>query len=193
MIKIFFYKSLKKRKTSRTITAVIVVLRLGHRIVRDKRITTHVALSARALGATGIILSGEKDSEIIESVNDVTKRWGGEFFCEYRRDWKGAIKEFREKGFKIVHLTFYGIPLQQRINKLREKNILVIVGGEKVPRVVYELADYNLSVTNQPHSEISALAIFLHEYFNGQELFKSFENARLKIVPQEKGKKVLRG
>ncbi len=170
---------------------MIVVLRLGHRIVRDKRITTHVALSARALGASGIILSGEKDNEIIESVNDVSERWGGEFFCEYRRDWKGVIREFKEQGFTIVHLTFYGIPLQQRIKELREKNILVIVGGEKVPRAVYELADYNISVTNQPHSEVSALAIFLHECFNGQELFKSFENARLKIIPQERGKKVL--
>jgi tRNA (cytidine56-2'-O)-methyltransferase len=170
---------------------VIVVLRLGHRIVRDKRITTHVALSARALGASGIILSGEKDNDIIESVNDVTKRWGGEFFCEYRRNWKGVIEEYRKKSFTIVHLTFYGIPLQQRIENLRDRDIMVIVGGEKVPRDVYELSDYNISVTNQPHSEVSALAIFLHECFEGKELDKEFQNAELKIVPQERGKKVI--
>ncbi|TFG70124.1 MAG: tRNA (cytidine(56)-2'-O)-methyltransferase, partial [Methanomassiliicoccus sp.] len=30
---------------------MIVVLRLGHRPERDQRVTTHVALTARALGA----------------------------------------------------------------------------------------------------------------------------------------------
>ncbi|MCG7848715.1 MAG: tRNA (cytidine(56)-2'-O)-methyltransferase, partial [ANME-2 cluster archaeon] len=31
----------------------IVVLRLGHRPERDQRVTTHVGLTARALGASG--------------------------------------------------------------------------------------------------------------------------------------------
>jgi len=179
------------RKTSRAMTVVIVVLRLGHRIMRDKRITTHVALSARALGASGMIMSGEKDNEVLESVNDVAKRWGGDFFCEHRRDWKKAAEEYREKGFTIVHLTFYGMPVQEKIGEIRGKNTLVIVGGEKVPRDVYDLADHNISVTNQPHSEVSALAIFLHEYFEGRELSKEFQNAKLRIIPQKRGKKVV--
>jgi tRNA (cytidine56-2'-O)-methyltransferase len=182
---------MKKRKTRKTMTVVIVVLRLGHRIMRDKRITTHVALSARALGASGIIMSGEKDDEVLESVNDVAERWGGDFFCEHRRDWKKVIEEYREKGFVIAHLTFYGIPVQEKVGEIRGKNALVIVGGEKVPRDVYDLADHNISVTNQPHSEVSALAIFLHEYFEGRELSNEFQNARLRIIPQERGKKVI--
>jgi tRNA (cytidine56-2'-O)-methyltransferase len=174
-------------------TLVIIVLRLGHRIMRDKRITTHVALCARALGASGIIISGEKDDEVLKSINDVVERWGGEFFCEHRKDWKKVIEECGKKGFTIVHLTFYGIPVQERIDRVRGKDALVIVGGEKVPREAYELADYNISVTNQPHSEVSALAIFLHEYFEGKELCKEFQNARLKIIPQERGKRVVGG
>jgi len=37
------------------------VLRLGHRPARDKRITTHVCLTARALGATRVRIA-EKDA-----------------------------------------------------------------------------------------------------------------------------------
>jgi len=35
---------------------MITVLRIGHRISRDKRITTHVALVARAFGADKILI-----------------------------------------------------------------------------------------------------------------------------------------
>ena len=35
---------------------MISILRLGHRISRDKRITTHVALVARAFGANNIFI-----------------------------------------------------------------------------------------------------------------------------------------
>ena len=38
---------------------MIVVLRLGHRIGRDARISTHCGLVARALGANKIIYSGD--------------------------------------------------------------------------------------------------------------------------------------
>ena len=86
----------------------------------------------------------------------------------------------------------YGIPIQKRINEIRKikGDILVVIGSQKVPRVVYELADYNIAVTNQPHSEVAALAIFLHELFEGKELDKKFENPMIEIIPQEKGKKV---
>ena len=55
----------------------IYVLRLDHRRRRDARITTHVCLTARAFGASKVILSGDEDIEIIENVRSVTERWGG--------------------------------------------------------------------------------------------------------------------
>ena len=67
---------------------------------------------------------------------------------------------------------------------------LVVVGGPKVPGEVYGLADWNVSVTSQPHSEVSALAVFLHELFEGRELDGVFEGARMRITPQERGKRV---
>lgn len=171
---------------------MITVLRLGHRRERDARISTHCGLVARALGAAEIIYSGEKDTKLLESVRSVVKNWGGPFSVSYAPSWKEVIKRYKKKGFSVCHLTMYGIPLQSIIGKIRKKKkILVAAGAEKVPGEAYRLADFNVAVTGQPHSEIAALAIFLHEYFRGSELERKFKNARLRIVPQEHGKKVL--
>ncbi len=61
------------------------VLRLDHRRVRDARITTHVCLTARAFGASKVILSGDEDKKIMENIRDVVKRWGGNFENRLRK------------------------------------------------------------------------------------------------------------
>lgn len=115
---------------------MLAVLRLGHRVGRDVRITTHICLAARAMGADKVFLSGEKDESIIKSIGGVVKRWG-KFEVEYRKDWRSVMKSW--KG-KTVHLTMYGEPLNDRIGVLRkEKDLLVIVGAEKVPSEVYKM------------------------------------------------------
>jgi tRNA (cytidine56-2'-O)-methyltransferase len=171
---------------------MLFVLRLGHRRERDKRISTHVALVARAFGADGIIFSGEKDENLIESINKITEKWGGPFSVVYEKSWKTWLENF--EGIK-VHLTMYGIPFQKKMAEIKKNHknmdVCVIVGSEKVPSEVYELADYNLAVGNQPQSEVSALAVFLYELMN-RKLKEDFKNAKLKIVPQEKGKHVIR-
>ncbi|HEY6884329.1 MAG TPA: tRNA (cytidine(56)-2'-O)-methyltransferase, partial [Nitrososphaeraceae archaeon] len=81
--------------------------------------------------------------------------------------------------------------IDDRINELRkEDRILVIIGAEKVPRETYDLADYNIAIGNQPHSEIAALAIFLDRIFSSKQLKKAFRGAKLKIIPMIKGKMV---
>ncbi len=168
---------------------MIVVLRLGHRIERDKRLSTHCGLVARAFGAQKLVYTGQKDSGLEESINSVTKGWGGPFQIEYSESARKLIKDWKGKS---VHLTVYGIPMQKKIRTLRkERNLLVIVGGEKVPPEVYQECSCNVSVTGQPHSEVAALAVFLHEYFQGKELKKRFQKAGKKVVPQERGKKLL--
>ena len=171
----------------------ITVLRLGHRPMRDKRVTTHLFLAARALGADGGVYSGIRDRGIEASILEVCRDWGGDFEVEYAEDWRRTIREWR-RGGKVVHLTMYGIPLKEVISKIRAdpSEKLVVVGGAKVPPEVYHLADWNVSITSQPHSEISALSLFLHELFQGRELDRVFEGARLKVIPQEKGKRVIR-
>jgi tRNA (cytidine56-2'-O)-methyltransferase len=168
---------------------MIVVLRLNHRRERDKRISTHIGLVSRAFLADKIVYSGEHDEILINSVNKASKAWGGEFYAEYSKVYKKAIKDFKQKGFKVVHLTMYGLLLNEKIGRIKsEKNLLIVVGGEKVPRDVYEMADYNISITGQPHSEVAALAIILDRIADGRELSSEIKGAKKRIKPNACGK-----
>lgn len=150
----------------------VVVFRLGHRYIRDKRVSTHVALVARAFGADGVVMSA-RDESVEESTRKVTERWGGEFFVTHG-NWKKFIKSWRGT---VVHLTMYGLPVDNVIGEIRKekKDVLVVVGSEKVPGEIFKLAHYNVAITNQPHSEVAALALFLDRLFEGKELNKEFK------------------
>jgi tRNA (cytidine56-2'-O)-methyltransferase len=168
----------------------VVVLRIGHRPERDKRITTHVGLVARAFGAEEMLLTG-RDSHVEESLADVAERWGGSFRLKPDVSWKGEAVRWKEAGGKVVHLTMYGSLLPDVIDEIREcENIMVAVGAEKVPAEMYDLADWNVAVGSQPHSEVAALAILLDRLFMGRELHQAFEGG-LKVVPCPRGKQVL--
>jgi tRNA (cytidine56-2'-O)-methyltransferase len=169
---------------------VIEVIRIGQRLVRDDRVTTHVALVSRAFGAEKIFMT-EVNPEIKDTLAKINKTWGGNFIVEFIDKWKPIVKKKKEENFKIIHLTMYG----ESINKIqeqlqKEKNLLVVVGAEKVPREIYELSDFNVGVGNQPHSEISALAILLDRIQKGEQFEKSFPNAERKIMPTKNGKNV---
>jgi len=185
------------KEETETRTQEIVVLRWGHRPQRDARLTTHVALVARALGASGFLLSDTVDEKIRETVEKVTRNWGGKFFFEMGTAWKSAVRDWKAKGGIVVHLTVYGENIQTsnvlgRIKNLR-KDVLVIVGSQKVPKDFFsnDVSDFNVSIGNQPHSECAALAIFLDRFFKGKELVKEFKKAKIKVVPQERGKKTI--
>ena len=167
-------------------------LRIGHRSVRDDRITTHAALVSRAFGSDKIYMT-EVDNSIKETLEEIAKRWGGkyDFAIEIIEDWRKVVKNWKKEGGKVVLLTMYGINIDDTISQVQKKNkVLVIIGAEKVPRETYDLADYNVAIGNQPHSEIAALAIFLDRIFSGKQLKKDFSGAKLKIIPMEKGKMV---
>lgn len=163
------------------------VLRIGHRPSRDKRVTTHAALVARAFGADNILIS-TKDPEIEENIRSVVSRFGGDFEILSGVKWEEAIRSWA--GIK-VHLTMYGTPFREAMPKLRGQDVMVIIGAEKVPPEVYEIVDFNLSVGSQPHSEIAALALFLDSYFEGSEDTNKFDDARLRILPNPRGKTVV--
>lgn len=166
---------------------MIAVLRIGHRIDRDKRTTTHVALVARAFGADKIFIT-TKDEKIANNIHSVCKRFGGDFQVETGVNYKKIIKQWRGT---IVHLTMYGEELEKAVAQIdRTGDVLIIVGAEKVPPYFYEVADANVSVGNQPHSEVAALAVFLDRYTKGAWQKKQF-HGNIEIVPSNKGKKVL--
>ena len=175
--------------------ARVVVLRLGHRPGRDKRVTTHVGLVARAFGASGIAIAGVKDESVVRGLLKVRELWGcRDFSVEDGVNPVKYIELWKSVGGVVVHLTMYGIHIDDVIDQIRSlnKDLLVIVGAEKVPRIYYELADFNVAIGHQPHSEVAALAVFLDRLFYGKELRLICSDAKLYVVPQQRGKKVVK-
>lgn len=171
----------------------LTILRLEHRPFRDKRITTHCALVARAFGANSFYFSGIEDKTIIEVIKKTQEKWGGSLDISYVNEPIEFVKNFKEAGGVIIHLTMYGKNITENIEeikKIHNKNILVIVGGSKVPKEYYELADYNVAIGNQPHSEVSALGIFLY-LLDSSCLDKKFSDSKIKILPNNSYKKVI--
>lgn len=169
----------------------IEVLRIGTRLVRDDRVTTHVTLVSRALGASKIYMY-DANPEIKETISRVNKMWGSDFKVEIIENWKDIIKLKKKELFKIVHLTMYGENINTVQDEVRkEEKILIIVGAEKVPREAYDMSDYNVAIGNQPHSEISALAILLDRILQGQHLQKKYSDGEREIIPTKKGKNVI--
>jgi len=181
----------------------VVVLRYGHRPGRDDRMTTHVGLTARALGADRVIFP-DNAGQSAETVRDITDRFGGPFAVELRDDQKAIVRNF--EGV-VAHLTMYGERVQDVEGDVREavgldggdatdgastpRDLLVVVGGEKVPWALYERADFNVGVTNQPHSEVAGLAVFLDRLFEGAELDREWEHADRRVLPEATGKTVI--
>lgn len=169
----------------------IVILRLGHRPERDKRITTHVGLTARALGAEGMLLASN-DKGIKNAIEDVAQRWGGDFYVENDVNWKEEVKKWKADGGKVCHLSMYGINLPDASEDIKQCNkLMIVVGAEKVPTEIYNLADWNVAVGNQPHSEVAAVALTMDRISQKESLRQEFGNAELTIVPTECGKRVV--
>ncbi len=175
----------------------VVILRWGHREERDKRLTSHVALTARALGASGFILADVKDETLETTIAKISENWGGKFSFEMDKPWKQAVKSWRAKGGIVVHLTAYGENIQcsDVLRKIKEKKkpVLVIVGSQKVPGAFFSeaVSDFNVAIGNQPHSECASLAVFLDRFYDGKSLATEFDGAKMRIVPSEHGKRVV--
>ena len=167
------------------------MLRVGHRYVRDDRTLTHLCLVSRALGADSIYLE-DAEKDVVGTMEEINETWGGNFRAILGMPWRRVIQEAKKDGRKVVHLTMYGLPLQEVVSDLRGlEKVLIVVGGPKVPGRVYHEADYNVAVTSQPHSEIAALAIVLHEIQAGEELKRAFQKSKLRILPTNHGKRVV--
>ena len=169
----------------------VCVLRLGHRPGRDDRMTTHVGLTARALGADRVVLP-DNAGQAAETIADITDRFGGPFSVELDGEQRATVRNW---DGVVVHLTMYGERVQDVEADVREartdRPLLVVVGGEKVPFEVYDRADWNVGVTNQPHSEVAGLAVFLDRLFEGRELDREWVDADRTVLPTETGKRVV--
>lgn len=147
-----------------------------------------MALAARAFGADSIHID-TPDAKLEDTVKRVVEQFGGDFVVRTGVSPKGMIKHF--KGC-TVHLTMYGMTLESVLDEIPDDDILVVVGSEKVPGYVFNMANFNVSVTDQPHSEVSALAIFLDRVAKGSSS-ERFRGAKMRILPSRRYKKVASG
>jgi len=172
---------------------LVIVLRLGHRPGRDKRVTSHVGLTARAFGAKGLWVAGQRDEQIAETLRRVCMHWGRrDFEVKTGVSWRACINGWKERGGEVIHLTMYGLHVDSVIEEIRSSphDKLIVVGGPKVPREMFDLADYNVAIGHQPHSEVAALAVFLDRLFEGAALRFTPGDAELVIEPSAHGKLV---
>jgi tRNA (cytidine56-2'-O)-methyltransferase len=170
----------------------IYIFRFGHRLERDKRITTHCALVSRAFGATKMFYSGQEDPHFETSVKEVQEDWGGKFSLEYVPEWEEWFEKNKSKYY-IVHLTMYGLDFNdfgKQIKKTAPKKpLLIFIGSHKVPTEIYYMSDVNVCVTNQPHSEVAALGLLLNAITDYKKV--KFTNAKIKVKPNARGKSII--
>jgi tRNA (cytidine56-2'-O)-methyltransferase len=163
------------------------VLRIGHRPGRDPRLTTHLALTARAFGAERMHLH-PPDPELAERLRRVADGWGGSFEVVPAPDWRAVVRG--HPGI-VAHLTMYGLPLERVLPRLKRGGpVLFVVGGAKVPPDLYRIADVNVAVGHQPHSEVAALAVALAR-LRGVPGPRAPKGARRRVVPTAHGKRMV--
>ena len=152
-----------------------------------------MGLTARAFGADEIVLAGDRDPSPLETWDSVTERFGGNFESRYEESplsWLRSTSKFGQ--VTIVHLTMYGEAWRDATPSIpTDKPAVVVVGGTKVPSEVFHLSDYNISVGNQPHSEVAALAVFLDSWLGPLDSKSKFEGAQIKVLPSANGKIVI--
>ncbi|MDE1870660.1 MAG: tRNA (cytidine(56)-2'-O)-methyltransferase [Candidatus Micrarchaeota archaeon] len=145
-----------------------------------------LCLTSRALGASEITFVGIADRKILGYVSKLNKNWGGRFRVNFAKSHRELLAP--SSKYIKVYLTRYGVPLHEKKYSLKTyRNILLIVtlkDNDKAKQV-HKLADFNISVSSQPHCSSAAIAIFLHEFYNGRELAMHFENAKYKVIPKE--------
>ena len=172
----------------------IKLLRLGHRIHRDHRTTTHCALVARAFGSSEMYYCGNEDDSLQSSIEKVNESWGGDFSISFVKSWKSFINKCKRENNFVILCTMYGKNIPDIERELRSildnQDIVIIIGSEKIPPELINLSDINVAISNQPHSEVAALPILLHRLFQGKQLDLKFTNSKLNIIPQEKGKSI---
>ena len=173
----------------------IEVLRLGHRLGRDPRITTHLALVSRAMGASNFVLAGDEDEKLFSNIHSVNERFGHGLSCRYEKSPMRMLREIANSDEEskpiIIHLTMYGEPFKEIIPNIpKDKPVVVVVGGAKVPGELFKVSDFNIAVGNQPHSEVAALALFLDSWTDGEGFNREFSEPQLVISPSKSGKDV---
>ena len=170
----------------------IIVLRLGYRIGRDPRITTHLGLVARAFGATKFFVSGDEDKKMFDTIKSVNTNFGGKMETGYIEKPIKWMRDFVKNGGQLIHLTMYGLPYKKKVSEVSLiKPIAIVVGGPKVPAETFQISTFNMAVGNQPHSEVAALGLLMDQLVSESQSLNLFDDAKFTIIPDSDGKNVI--
>ena len=86
----------------------------------------------------------------------------------------------------------YGEPFREAIPRMRrDRPMVIVVGGAKVPGDVFKHCQYNIAVGNQPHSEVAALGVFLESLIGQIDESKHFQGGEIQVIPSLDRKKVM--
>ncbi len=84
-----------------------------------------------------------------------------------------------------------GEPWREAVQNIsRDAPIVVVVGGTKVPGELFKIADHNVSIGNQPHSEVAALAVFLESWVGTLDEPTRFVGGEIEVIPSERAKRI---
>ncbi len=160
---------------------MITVLIIGEGSLENEK---DIGLASRAFGASSVIFTSRSKPKLVRYFRAISSKWGGKFDVRYEKDWERVISE--KRGYEKIYLTKSGAPIAKMMYRVRTyKNILLIATLSENLKKLDERVDYKVSVTTQPHSSVSAIAVFLHVFYSGRELAIRFNNARYKVI-QEK-------
>ncbi len=150
-----------------------------------------LCLASRAFGAANITFAGKKDPKLVRFCSQLNKKWGSTFAVNFTDDWKVFLNS--KRNYKKIYLTRYGLPVNKVVHTLKTyKNILLIITLSDSIKSLHQISDFNVSITTQPHCSSAAIAVFLHAFYEGRELAMHFENAKFKVVPDERNIRVER-
>ena len=128
------------------------------------------------------------DPSIAQRMAQVDASWGGEFEVIGIPDWRPLVRSWPGA---VVHLTMYGLPLERVESRLRAlTDLLVVVGGAKVPSELYAWARFNVAIGHEPHSEVAALAVLL-DHLRGLPPPGPRAGARRWVSPRAHGKAIV--
>ena len=123
----------------------------------------------------------QKVNEAFEEMHEVCKRYRHEFVMP-EHFIQALLKQY-EFNMTLIDCNVDLNIVNRSLKDFFEKT-------EKVPAEVYQRADFNVSVGNQPHSEIAALAIFLDRFTEGKALYED-RHGKMTVIPNERGKTVV--
>ena len=92
------------------------------------------------------MLAGDEDKEMFENLESVSERFGGSLETSHVKGMSHLKKHVQDGGV-AVHLTMYGEPFRKAIPKIRrDRPVVIVVGGAKVPGDVYKICQHNVAV-----------------------------------------------